>query len=78
MGGQVPDKLTHNTWLRRMDQNKKTRHLVDEALGPGRAKLFRQGVPMHKFVHRNNRVMTVREIAKREGLEPPTRARRTG
>jgi len=39
--GQVPGKITYEQWLRKMNSQKSTRPLVTEALGPGRAKLWR-------------------------------------
>lgn len=69
MNGQVPASLTYNDWLKRMDRSPKTRHIVDEALGRGRAKLFREGVPMTRFVDSQHRPLTIAGIRKREGLD---------
>jgi SPP1 gp7 family putative phage head morphogenesis protein len=68
MNGQVPKSMNYEGWLKKMDANPATRHLVDEALGPGRAKLFRGGASVKSFVDRFHQPLTLDEISKKEGL----------
>lgn len=64
MDGQVPDNLTYNDWLK--DQ---PRSIQDEALGPERAEMFRNGVDVERFVDNKYQPLTIEEIKKREGIE---------
>lgn len=62
MNGQVPATLTYGDWLKRMDASKATKHFVDEALGPARAKLFRAGASVRDFVGDFGRPLTLEQI----------------
>lgn len=74
MTGLVPAKQTYGTWL----SQQKT-WVQDQALGPGRAKLFRRGtVPISRFVDAKGRPLTLRqleELEKRMGGSPPAKPR---
>ena len=63
MRGQVAAKMTYPEWLR-----KQSKAIQDEALGPKRAALFRQGVDIDKFVSPNSRPLTLDEIQKLSGV----------
>ena len=64
MNGQVPAKTTYGQWLK-----KQPKWVQDRALGPARARLFRQGkVKIDRFVNKRGRRLTLKEIRKREGL----------
>lgn len=65
MNGQVPQSLTYDGWLRRMDGSPETRHLVAEALGRDRAALFRDGASVKDFVGAFNRPLTLEQIERR-------------
>lgn len=67
MNGQVPGTLTYPKWLKKMDSSPKTRHIVDEALGVGKAKLWRRGkLPITKFVDNKFNILTLKELQKLE------------
>jgi len=69
MNGQVPATLTYPQWLKRMDANPGTRHIVEDALGKTKAGWWRSGrVKIDKFVGANNRPLTLSQIARNEGL----------
>ncbi len=69
--GQVPATTTYPTFL-----NKQTTAFQNEALGPGKAKIFRKLVregqspegALRKLTSTNNRPLTVEAIRKKEGL----------
>lgn len=62
MNGQVPADLTYNEWLRQQSAA-----IQDEALGVAKGKLFREGkLPIRAFTNRQNRVLTLDELEKRE------------
>tara|TARA_R110002096_G_C14661938_1_gene728462 strand:- start:54560 stop:56911 length:2352 start_codon:yes stop_codon:yes gene_type:complete len=62
MNGQVPATLNYNGWLRKMDASPATRGIVDDALGPRRAELFRSGVNVDKFVNAQGKTLTLRQL----------------
>lgn len=63
MDGQVPMDLTYEDWLKRQSADRQ-----DEALGPVRAQLFREGkVDISSFVD-DGRLLTLEELKQREGL----------
>lgn len=63
MNGQVPATLTYPKWLKTQSVK-----VQNEALGVGRAKLFREGkVSFDRFLD-NGRPLSLREVLKREGL----------
>jgi len=69
MNGQVPATVNYPQWLRQMDSNPATRHIVDDALGKTKARWFRSGrVKIEKFVGADNRPLTLNQIARNEGL----------
>lgn len=61
MNGDVPGATKYPEWLRRQ-----TREDQLEALGPTRLKLFNQGKEMSHFVNRQNRVLTIAELRRKE------------
>jgi SPP1 gp7 family putative phage head morphogenesis protein len=72
MNGQVPDRVTYGPWLR-----KQSKTVQNEALGPGRAKLFRAGkVSIDKFVDTRGRPLTLDQLREKEGLKPSEKKRR--
>lgn len=64
--GQVPAKTDYDTWLRRQKKE-----FQDEVLGPARAKLFRDGMKLDRFVDNHGEELTLAEIYKREGIAGP-------
>lgn len=65
MDGQVPASMTYNEWLK-----KQPAAVQDEALGPTRGKLFREGKvkDVDRFVNRNGDALTLDELRQREGV----------
>ena len=62
MNGQVAEGTTYGQWLK--SQSTSTQN---EALGPGRAKLFRSGaVSIHQFVDSTGRTLTLDELSRLE------------
>ena len=67
MNGQVPATMTYPKWLKKMDSSPKTRAIVDEALGKGKAALWRRGrVPIEKFTDAKHRILTLKQLEKIE------------
>jgi SPP1 gp7 family putative phage head morphogenesis protein len=64
MGGQVPATETYDSWLR-----KQPVEFQDEVLGPSKAKLFRAGVTMDRFVNKVGDELTLEQLKKQEGVE---------
>jgi len=65
--GQVPESTTYNEWLKGQDPK-----FQDSILGPGRGELFRQGVPVDKFVDlESGRSFTLKELAQMDGVKGP-------
>ena len=65
--GQVPESTTYNEWLKGQ-----TPEFQDSILGPGRGELFRQGVPVDKFVDmESGRPFTLKELSQMDGLKVP-------
>lgn len=64
MNGQVPAKLTYGKWLKRQPTA-----IQNEALGPTRARLFREGkVKIDRFANDRNQTLTLAQLRRREGL----------
>jgi len=61
MDGQVPAKMTYNEWLKT-----KPAEFQNEVLGPSRAKLFRAGMPVDRFVNRAGDKLTLDDLRKRD------------
>jgi len=61
MNGQVPSDQTYDEWLR-----KQANGFQDDVLGPSRAKLFRGGLKMDRFVDRKGSELTLDQLRKRE------------
>lgn len=62
MDGQVPESMTYNEWL-----SKQPLEVVKEALGPTRAKLYREGnISVSSFVDRQGRFFTLEELRRKE------------
>ncbi len=62
MNGQVPDSLTYGDWLRNQSAA-----VQDDALGPTRGKLFREGgLAVDRFVNDEGRTLTLDELRKRD------------
>lgn len=61
MNGQVPSDLNYSQWLRRQP-----RSIVEEALGPTKAKLFLEGgLSIERFVN-NGKALTLDELKRRD------------
>lgn len=61
MNGQVPADQDYDTWLR-----KQPKAFQEEVLGPTRAKLFRKGLKMERFVDRKGSTLTLNELKRQE------------
>ena len=59
--GQVPANITYNEWLKGKDST-----FQDKVLGPTRAKLFREGMPVDRFVNKAGDRLTLDELRKRD------------
>lgn len=55
--GQVPSNQTYGEWLKRQPVS-----VQNEALGPRRAALFREGLDIRKFVDQSHRPLTLSEL----------------
>lgn len=61
--GQVPSETDYTAWLKRQSKD-----FQDDVLGPARAKLFRSGTPLERFVDTSGRKLTLKELRKELGL----------
>lgn len=61
MNGQVSAELNYDQWLRRQPLE-----FQDDVLGPTKAKLFRAGLTMDRFIDREGAELTLRQIEERE------------
>ena len=61
MDGQVAQTETYQSWLK-----KKPAAFQDEVLGQERAKLFRDGTPLDRFVDDSGHTYTIDELKKIE------------
>lgn len=61
MNGQVPADQDYDTWLR-----KQPKSFQDEVLGATKAKLFRAGLKMDRFIDRKGSELTLAELKRRE------------
>ena len=61
MNGQVSNELNYDGWLR-----KQPKEFQDDVLGVQKAKLFRKGLTMERFVDKEGREFTLKELEKRE------------
>jgi SPP1 gp7 family putative phage head morphogenesis protein len=62
--GTPADRVTYNEWLMRQKAE-----IQDKALGPKRAALLRSGqVSIDSFTNNRGRLLTLKELARREGL----------
>lgn len=59
MNGQVPDRLSYNQWLK-----KQSTETQNDILGVGKARLFRSGEAVDKFVDSNYRPLTLAQLSK--------------
>jgi len=59
--GQVPANITYNEWLKGKDS---TFH--DKVLGPTRGKLFREGMPVDRFVNKAGDRLTLDKLRERD------------
>ena len=66
MDGQVPAKMTYNEWLKSKSGTAEGRAFQDKVLGPSRAKLFRAGMPVDRFVNRAGDRLTLDDLRKRD------------
>lgn len=72
--GEVPDTLTYQDWL--ADQDEETQ---SDVLGATRAKLFRSGeLELRQFSNDRGQLLTLDQLAKKEGVEVPDRYRASG
>ncbi len=61
MDGQVPANVTYNEWLKGKDSA-----FQDKVLGPTRAKLFREGMPVDRFVNKAGDRLTLEKLRERD------------
>lgn len=61
MDGQVPDDMSYAEWLK-----KKPASFQDEVLGKTKGKLFREGMPVDRFVNNQGVTYTLDELRKRD------------
>lgn len=61
MNGQVSGELNYDGWLR-----KQPREFQDDVLGVQKARLFRKGLTMERFVDKEGREFTLKELEERE------------
>lgn len=66
MDGQVAQTETYQSWLK-----KKPEAFQDEVLGQERAKLFRDGTPLDRFVDDSGHRYTIDELKKKENIKIP-------
>lgn len=60
MDGEVPESVTYGEWLKQQSKERQ-----DEALGPGKARIFRTGkLPIEKFVDEHGDPLTIEELEK--------------
>ena len=65
MSGQVPARQTYGTWLRKQPAS-----VQDDALGKTKGALYRKHkLDVNAFTDDKRRVLTLKELRKREGLE---------
>ena len=64
MDGQVPADTTYNQWLRKKDETNPA--FVDKVLGKSRAKLFRAGMSVDRFVNKAGDVLNLDELRARD------------
>ncbi len=64
LGGPVSDRLTYQEWLRRQPT-----WVQNRVLGRTRAKAFRGGESLNRFVNRNNQVLTLKELDLLDGID---------
>ena len=61
MDGQVPEAETYQSWLK-----KKPAAFQDEVLGPNRAKLFREGMALDRFVDQSGKEYTLKQLRSKD------------
>ena len=61
MDGQVPASMTYNEWLKGKDAK-----FQDKVLGPTRGKLFREGMPVDRFVNKAGDRLTLEKLRERD------------
>ena len=61
MDGQVPASMTYNEWLKGKDAK-----FQDKVLGPTRGKLFREGMPVDRFVNKAGDRLTLDKLRERD------------
>jgi len=61
MDGQVPEAETYQTWLK-----KKSAAFQDDVLGPTRGKLFREGMPLDRFVDQSGKEYTLKQLRSKD------------
>jgi SPP1 gp7 family putative phage head morphogenesis protein len=69
LSGQVPSTLTYGDWLRQQSWE-----IQKRALGPTRARAFRMGMPVRRFVDDRLNVLTLSQLRQLEGLPPNIRS----
>ena len=65
MNGQIPSTLKYEDWLKQQSEADQI-----EALGRKRWELWKNGVPISKFVS-NGQILNLRELAEKEGIAIP-------
>lgn len=72
MNGQVPSTMTYGQWLK-----KQPVEIQNDVLGVRRAQLWRQGkVKIDKFTDPQNRVLTLAQLEKKEGIRSAARPKK--
>jgi SPP1 gp7 family putative phage head morphogenesis protein len=61
MDGQALEAETYQTWLK-----KKSASFQDEVLGPSRGKLFREGMPLDRFVDQSGKEYTLKQLRSKD------------
>lgn len=61
MDGQVPESVTYQDWLK-----KKPASFQDEVLGKTKGRLFREGLPLDRFVNDKGKVYTLDQLKQRD------------
>jgi len=64
LGGPVPASETFPAWFKRQSVAAQ-----NQSIGAVRARLFRSGVPLEKFVDRHNQILTLDQLERIEGLD---------
>lgn len=67
MNGQVPETQTYQTWLK-----KQSFEFQNDVLGKSRAEMFRNDMPLDRFVDDSGKTYTLAELKAKEGVKSAT------